>query len=143
MNATASVLTMRPALASPLPRITGTRHGPVAMKAFTNISAAWKLSEAEQLTLLGDLARATFYRWKTSPEKARPSHDMMERISYILGIYKALTILLPDREIAAQWVRQPNRAEFFGGRSALEVMLGGSIVDLYRVRSYLDGQRGW
>jgi hypothetical protein len=67
---------------------------------------------------------------------------VLERISYVLGIYKALQILLPDATRADAWVRQPNTATPFGGRSALERMLGGNVGDLYAVREYLDAQRG-
>jgi hypothetical protein len=40
------------------------------------------------------------------------------------------------------WVRQPNTAVPFGGRSALDRMLGGNVGDLFVVRQYLDAQRG-
>ena len=35
---------------------------------------------------------------------------------------------------------RPNDA--FAGRSALEMMLGGELTDLMRVRRYLDAERG-
>jgi hypothetical protein len=37
-------------------------------------------------------------------------------------------------------LRKPNR--YFGGRTALEVMLDGKLTDIYAVRMYLDAQRG-
>ncbi len=118
------------------------RHGPIAIKGFARIAELWGLSESEQLTLLGGLSRTTFYRWRSHPESARPSRDTLERISYILGIYKALTILLPDPAIAAGWIKSPNTARPFAGKRALDVMLGGNFIDLYIVRTYLDAQRG-
>ena len=51
-------------------------------------------------------------------------------------------ILLPDPHAADQWVRKPNDAPQFGGRSALERMLSGQVADLYVVREYLDAERG-
>ena len=68
--------------------------------------------------------------------------DTLERLSYILGIYKALQILLPDEQAADRWIRKPNVAPVFAGRSALEQMLSGQVADLYRVRQYLDAERG-
>ena len=47
-------------------------------------------------------------------------HDVIERISYILGIYKALHILFPDDAQADEWVKRPNGGSLFGGRSALD-----------------------
>ena len=72
----------------------------------------------------------------------RLSADTVERISYVIGIYKALRILLPTAEAAHAWVRKPNAAYAFGGKSALERMLGGRVVDLVDVRRYLDAERG-
>jgi Protein of unknown function (DUF2384) len=62
------------------------------------------------------------------------------RISYVLGIFKALEIVYRQAEDADRWVRQPNLA--FGGQSALERMLAGQITDLAAVRDYLESVRG-
>jgi hypothetical protein len=70
------------------------------------------------------------------------SRDLAERLSYILGIYKALQILLPDARSADSWVNRPNSALLFAGRAPLERILGGNVADLYEVRRWLDGQRG-
>lgn len=114
---------------------------PPGLRAFFRIAELWGLSVAEQMTLLGLEARSTYFHWKKSPAVALP-RDTLERISYLLGIYKALQILLPDPGAADAWVRQPNAAPLFGGRSALERMLGGQVGDLWVVRHYLDAQRG-
>lgn len=112
------------------------------IRAFGRIAEAWGLSVEEQLSLLGQPPRSTFFAWRKHPEKAKLSRDTLERISNVLGIYKALQILLPDPAAADGWVRAINHAELFGGRSALEHMLAGNIGDLYRVRRYLDAVRG-
>ena len=91
--------------------------------------------------LLGSPARSTYFKWKKEGADA-PGRDVLERISYILGIYKDLQLLLPDEQAADEWVRQPNDAVPFGGRSALERMLSGNVADLYEVRRYLDAERG-
>lgn len=93
------------------------------------------------MTLLGVTARSTFFKWKKNSD-VELSRDTLERISYLLGIYKALQILLPDPHAADAWVRRPNQAPVFGGRSALERMLSGHVADLFVVRRYLDAQRG-
>ena len=67
---------------------------------------------------------------------------VLERLSYLFGIYAALQILLPVRERANEWLRKPNAAPLFGGASALSRLLGGQVADLYVVRQYLDAQRG-
>jgi hypothetical protein len=112
------------------------------LRAFFNIARDWGLSTDEQMVLLGAPGRSTFFKWKSAPEAADLKRDTLERVSYILGIYKALQILLPSTTAADAWVKQPNAAPLFGGRSALDRMLGGNVADLLAVRQYLDSRRG-
>ena len=112
-----------------------------ALRTFLRIADLWGLTIDEQMTLLGVTARSTFFKWKKDPNATLPK-DTLERISYILGIYKALQILLPDEKAADEWVRRPNAASLFGGQSALDRMLSGQVADLFVVRQYLDAQRG-
>jgi len=118
-----------------------TAAGGAGLRAFANIAERWSLTVAEQLKLLGIPSRSTFFKWRREREPRVPQ-DTLERLSYLLGIYKALQILLPDARAADEWVRKPNAAAPFGGRSALERMLSGQVADLYVVRQYLDAERG-
>lgn len=111
------------------------------LRAFFRIAEAWRLSVDEQLRLLGGPARSTYFKWKKEGA-ASLTRDVRERISYILGIYKALQVLLPDARSADAWIRKPNTAPPFGGGSALDRMLSGNVADLYVVRRYLDAERG-
>lgn len=115
--------------------------GATALTAFFNITAAWDLSADEERTLLGSPPRSTFFKWK-SDRNARLSADTIERISYVMGIYKALRILLPSEAAANEWVKKPNLARGFNGKSALERMMGGRVIDLADVRRYVDAERG-
>ncbi len=112
-----------------------------ALRTFFRIAGLWGLSVEEQMILLGLTARSTFFKWKKGPTTNLPM-DTLERISYILGIYKALQILLPDERAADEWVRRPNTAPLFSGRPALDRMLSGQVADLFVVRQYLDAERG-
>ena len=112
-----------------------------ALRTFFRIAELWKLSVVEQMTLLGLGSRSTYFKWKKEGTDVLP-RDTLERMSYLFGIYKALQILLPEPAAADAWVRRPNAAAPFGGRSALERMLSGNVADLYEVRRYLDAQRG-
>jgi hypothetical protein len=131
------------AVLSPTPAtVTPQEMAAAGLRAFGRIAAAWGLSVDEQLCLLGQPPRSTFFAWRKQPEKASLPRDTLERLSNILGIYKSLQILLPDPAAADAWVRKPNAAPPFGGRSALACMLGGNVSDLNLVRRYLDGVRG-
>jgi Protein of unknown function (DUF2384) len=111
-----------------------------ALRTFWRVADAWQLSVAEQLTLLG-VARTTLYQWKQGKVGPLDRH-VLERLSYLFGIYAALHILLPVPERANEWIRKPNSAAFLGGKSALDRMLGGQVADLFVVRQYLDAERG-
>ena len=112
-----------------------------ALRTFFRIANAWKLGNKEQITLLGNPPRSTYFRWRQAEDVVLPK-DTLERISYIFGIYSALQVLLPKAEAADAWIKKPNAAPLFGGCSALERMLSGQVGDLYLVRQYLDAQRG-
>lgn len=116
--------------------------GAAGLRAFERIAQAWGLNVDEQLCLLGQPPRSTYFSWRKQPEAARLPRDTLERLSNLLGIYKSLQILLPDAEAADAWVRKPNAAPLFGGASALQRMLAGNVSDLNLVRRYLDGVRG-
>lgn len=115
--------------------------GGAGLRAFAKIAELWRLSIPEQLTLLGITSRSTYFKWRKEVDPKLP-RDTLERLSYLLGIYKALQLLLPDNQAADEWIRRSNDAPLFGGRSALERMLSGNVADLYIVRQYLDAQRG-
>ena len=108
-----------------------------ALRTFFRIAEAWELKEAAQMRLLGLDRRSTYQSWKRGRVVAI-SRDALERVSYVLGIYKGLQGLLPDS--ANEWVRKPNNSSLFGGRSALERMTSGNVSDLYVVRQYVDAQ---
>lgn len=110
-----------------------------ALRTFFRIADAWGLKEQEQMRVLGLDSRSTLQAWKRGAVAAIPK-DALERISYVLGIYKGLHILLPRS--ADEWVHKPNKAPVFGGASALDRMTSGNVADLYVVRQYIDAQRG-
>ena len=111
-----------------------------ALRTFWKLADAWELGAGEQATLLG-VGRTTLYQWKQGKVGTLDRHQL-ERLSYLFGIYAALQILFPLARRANEWLRKPNAATLFGGRSALDRMLGGQVADLYVVRHYLDAQRG-
>ncbi|PCJ31347.1 MAG: DUF2384 domain-containing protein [Moraxellaceae bacterium] len=123
------------------------RLNATAILNFFGITNEWDLQAKEQITLLGGPSKSSFYRMKEFAEgkNDRPSKlpkDTLERISYIMGIYKALNILLPNSRRAAEWIKKSNAAALFSDKSALETMLQGRVIDLADVRRYLDAERG-
>jgi Protein of unknown function (DUF2384) len=115
------------------------RRDLAAVRAFFRLAGLWGLTMEQARVLLGRPARATLYNWKAGRLRALP-HDTLQRISYLLGIHKALQILYSDPALADAWIQRSNAA--FGGQSALERMLAGDITDLAAVRAHLDAARG-
>ena len=100
---------------------------PAGLKAFFKIMQRWGIGEEEASGLLG---------FDHKPEVSEIGIDPLKRISHTLGIYKALhTLLLP--ESANAWVKQPNTAELFKGRPALELLRIGTR-GFEQVREYLS-----
>jgi hypothetical protein len=114
----------------------------IALAAFFQIAEKWELSVPEQLAILGMTSPSTLHKYKNDPLSARVNIDMLDRLSYVLGIFKDLQILLSDAKSADSWIKKPNSAQPFNGRSALDVMCAGKIVNLIQVRQYLAAQRG-
>ena len=111
----------------------------VAMfRAAVNLFRLWGLSDEQAATLL-DLPLRSFRRWKAAGP-ARLGRDGAARLSNLMGIHKALRLTFVEPQRGYDWIRAANAA--FGGKSALEVMLGGELTDLIRVRRYLDAERG-
>src|ERR1700759_2146594 len=100
--------------------LTSARAAGAALRTFFRLAEAWGLSVAEQTTLLG-VARTTLYQWKQGKVAPLDRH-LLERLSHLFGIYAALQILLPVPQRANEWVRKPNSAPLFGGKSALDRM---------------------
>jgi Protein of unknown function (DUF2384) len=111
------------------------------LRGFFLIAQHWGLNEKDCMVLLGGPSRATYYNWKKG-EAGKLSKDTIDRLSYIVGIHKALRILIPNEAIARAWIKNANDAPLFAGQAPLALMLSGNLVDLFRVRSYLDANRG-
>ncbi len=110
-----------------------------ALRTFFEIAEAWRLGEPEQMRILGIDEPSTLQDWKRGLV-ASISHDTLERISYIFGIYKGLHILVPAS--ADDWIHKRNDAPLFGGEPALGRLASGKVADLILIRRYIDAQLG-
>jgi hypothetical protein len=111
-----------------------------ALRGFFRIAERWKVRDEDARELLGGLSSSAYYEWKKNPERVLDV-DRITRISYLVGIYKALHILYGDK-LADEWVNLPNGNAIFGGRTALAYMIGGGLIAMQTVRKLLDARRG-
>lgn len=107
-------------------------------RAAVNLFAKWDITDEQAATLL-DLPVRSYRRWKMG-ELGRIDRDGKARLSNIMGIHKALRIIFHEAGRGYAWIKAMNTA--FQGRSALDIMMGGELTDLMRVRRYLDAERG-
>ena len=98
----------------------------------------WELTDEQAATLL-DMPVRTFRRWKAEGP-SRVSRDGCARLSNLMGIHKALRIIFSESQRGYAWIKATNAV--FAGSSALDIMLGGELTDIMRVRRYLDATRG-
>jgi hypothetical protein len=111
-----------------------------ALKGFFQLVEAWQVRDEDARELLGGLSSSAFYEWKKNPDRVLEV-DRITRISYLLGVYKALHILYGDK-LADEWVHLPNSNPVFNGRAPLAFMLGGGLLAMQTVRRLLDARRG-
>ena len=111
-----------------------------ALQGFFNLASAWRLRDEDARELLGGLSSSAFYEWKKNPDRLLEV-DRITRISYLIGIYKALHILYGDK-LADEWISLPNSNRIFAGRSPLAFMLGGGLLAMQTVRKLLEARRG-
>ena len=111
-----------------------------ALTGFFKLAGAWSVRDDDARELLGGLSSSTYYDWKKNPDRVLEV-DRITRISYLLGIYKALHILYGDK-LADEWVHLPNTNPVFAGRSPLAYMLAGGLIAMQTVRKLLDARRG-
>ena len=111
-----------------------------ALKAFFNLVDRWRIRDEDSRALLGGVSNGPYYSWKKQPDRLLDA-DVLTRISYLIGIFKALNILYGEK-LADEWVKLPNSNRIFGGRTPLEYMMRGGVPALQIVRSLLDARRG-
>ena len=110
-----------------------------ALKAFFNIAARWAIRDEDARALLGGVSNGPFYEMKRNPDRLLDA-DRLMRISYLIGIFKALNIL-HGRALADEWVRLPNTHPIFGGQTPLAYMIRGGLPAMQTVRRLADARR--
>jgi len=118
------------------------RLSPSGLKAFFNIMARWRVRDEDARALLGSVSNGPFYEMKRRPEKPDRllDPDRLMRVSYLVGIFKALNILYSEK-LADGWVHLPNTNPIFAGETPLSFMIKGGLPSLQIVRRLLDARR--
>jgi hypothetical protein len=116
------------------------RLSPSAVRAFFNIMIRWSVRDEDARMLLGGMSNGPFYEMKKKPDRVLDT-DRLQRISYLIGIFKALNVLYSE-ELADAWILLPNSNRIFGGLTPLAYMMKGGLPAMQTVRRLLDARRG-
>ena len=116
------------------------RLSPSALKAFFNIMDTWRVRDEDARALLGGVSNGRFYDMKKKPDRTLDA-DALMRVSYLVGIFKALNILYSE-PLADAWMLRPNSNRIFGGQAPLATMIKGGLPAMQAVRRLLDARRG-
>ena len=117
-----------------------TRLSPAAIRAFFNIVTRWEIRDEDAKALLGGISNGPYYEMKKDPDRVLDT-DRLLRISYLIGIFKALNIL-HSKKLADAWIALPNSNRIFGGQTPLAYMIKGGLPAMQTVRRLLDARRG-
>ena len=117
------------------------RLSPNSLSLFFSIMEKWNLRDEDARELLGGVTNGPFYEMKKNPKGKVLDADRLYRISYLVGIYKALNILHSEK-LANRWVQLPNSDQMFKGSTPLEYMVRGGLPAMQNVRRLLDARRG-
>lgn len=97
------------------------------------------MRDEDARALLGGVSNGPFYEMKRKPERVLDA-DRLTRVSYLIGIFKALRIL-HSRALADEWVHLPNSNPIFAGQLPLTYMIRGGLPAMQTVRRLLDARR--
>ena len=115
------------------------RLSPAAIHAFFAVMRRWKIGDGDVRALLGNITREDYDKLRNQPRRTLDA-DILTRISYLVGIYKALNILYSD-SLADEWIRLPNHNPLFNGEIPLAYMIKGRLPAMQTVRRLLDAVR--
>lgn len=116
------------------------RLSPGAIWAFFNIMEKWNIRDEAARQLLGGMSNGAFYALKKAGDRVL-DEDKLRRISYLVGIFKALNIIYSE-ELADKWMRLPNKNRIFGGMTPNDYLIHGGLPAFATVRKLLDARRG-
>lgn len=116
------------------------RLSPDATRAFFNIMARWKIRDADGRRLLGGISNGAYYAMKKG-SGGTLDEDRLRRISYLVGIFKALNLLYSEK-LADRWMQLRNSNRIFRGTTPHAYLMQGGLPAFAAVRKLLDARRG-
>ncbi|NLS14191.1 DUF2384 domain-containing protein [Vibrio sp. SM6] len=104
-----------------------------ALQTALRILDKWRCNDTEKNILLGI---------NCDCQDLEISEPTLERISYILGIHKALRQIFTSDETVYGWIRKPNSHPALANGSAMDYMLLGNASSISTVAKLIKGYSG-
>jgi hypothetical protein len=107
------------------------------LRMFFRIMARWKVGLKETRLLLGGISSRYYKQLKARQEGRILNQDQLLRVICIIGVDKALHILL-DRKQADRWVKTPSKEKKFCGTTPLSNMIQRHIPAIWELSRLLE-----
>ena len=111
------------------------------LRSFFKVAEEWKLNDKEQMRLLGIKSYQALNR-RRKGKKVILNNTQIEMLGWVFSIYKDLYILFKNTEAVNEWMKKPNQAPMFQGKSAMEYIMKGDLPmeRMLNVRNYIKSQ---
>lgn len=111
-----------------------------AVDGFVKICERWGLSKQDQVVLLG-YAGNELMAEPVLRNRVRPSQDVLDRTGYLVSISVGLRALFRNSlQEELNWLNRANAK--FQGRSPLQTMLTGKMIDVIKTFDLVEYERG-
>lgn len=121
---------------NPLGRYSEAKVASVCGELVGALASEWELTDDELSILLGPDANVD----ALLAEPTSVPDTVIDRIGLLIGIDRAACTLLPIRDRATAFLRKPNTE--LNGKSAMSIMLRGSVEDIETVHRFLNAKLG-
>jgi uncharacterized protein (DUF2384 family) len=113
------------------------KTGPV--QYLEKLLQVWGLNATEGAILLG-ADDASYVRRLSLGATRLDGRDAKDRVAHLFAIDEALSRLFRNDEVVREWLREPKRE--LGGKSALDVLLEGSMENMLLVKQFTEHLSG-
>ena len=121
------------------PREAGEIRG--ELKIFVETCQRWRLKLKDQVILLGYQSADSIGMQILNGRVRAHSRDIKDRSGYVIAISIGLGILYGESiDAENQWLRNPR--QILDGKSPLDYMLGGQMIDLITINRMVERERG-
>ena len=115
------------------------RLTPSAVDGFAAIMKAWKIGDEDARGLLGGVSSDFYTAMQGAGFHEELPDEILIRISYLIGIFKALHTVFGNR-LADAWMTRPNTNSMFKGTTPLAYCLEHGILGMRNVRRLLEAR---